>query len=136
MIRVVLDTNVLVSGIFWSGAPSHILEAWHDCKIKLVTSPDILQEYSRVTQAISRKYKNIDISRIIELVTILSDVYQPVKLDSAISRDPDDDKFIACALSAGCHIIVSGDKDLLDVGSYGEVKILSPSDFLKAYNLV
>ena len=48
MIRAIIDTNVLMSGIFWSGSPAKILDAWQQKKLKMVISPDILDEYTRV----------------------------------------------------------------------------------------
>lgn len=54
--RIVLDTNVFVSGIFFSGPPSRILEAWRDGKIELAISPDILSEYQRVGNELSKQF--------------------------------------------------------------------------------
>jgi len=54
-------------------------------------------------------------------------------LEAAVSRDPDDDKFLACALGASCNFIVSGDKDLLDISGYADVDVLKPADFVKKY---
>jgi putative PIN family toxin of toxin-antitoxin system len=53
MIRIVLDTNVLMSGIFWSGFPAKILEAWQEKKLKMIISPEILDEYIRVGKILS-----------------------------------------------------------------------------------
>lgn len=80
MIGAVIDTNVFVSGIFWSGAPSRVLDAWQDGKFKLITSPDILNEYSRVAQILGKKHKNIDIMPIIKLVSLESEIHNPIKL--------------------------------------------------------
>jgi len=52
---------------------------------------------------------------------------------TGICRDPDDDKFISCAVSASAEFIVSGDRDLLDLGLYESIRIISPSDFLKKF---
>lgn len=61
MTRIVLDTNVLMSGIFWSGPPAKILSAWHEKRLQLVISPDILNEYIRVGDILSKKYTDINI---------------------------------------------------------------------------
>jgi len=118
VIRIILDTNVFVSAIFWKGEPYHILEAWQEHKIKLVFSEEILEEYIRVGTILAKKYKELDLFSMIDLLTIYGELCFPVTLETAISRDPDDDKFLACALGARCNLIVSGDKDLLDISGY------------------
>ena len=131
--RVILDTNVFVSGIFWTGAPFRILEAWQGKKIKPIFSQEILNEYNRVAHILAQKYKQKNIIEIIELLLIYGEIATPSCLKEAVSRDPDDDKFIACALGADCPIIVSGDKDLLTISGYQEINILTPAEFVKNY---
>lgn len=133
MIRVIIDTNVLMSGIFWSGAPAKILDAWQQKKLKLVISPDILDEYTRVGHILAKKYSGVDIGPIIDLITIHSELFLPQPLPAPVSRDRDDDKFISLTIAAHCKIIVSGDKDLLDINQYGGVRVIKPSDFVKQY---
>ena len=72
--RIVLDTNVFISGIFFSGPPSQILKAWKDAKIQVVLSKEILSEYQRVGEALSAKYSGIDVAPIIDLLTIYGEV--------------------------------------------------------------
>ena len=72
-------------------------------------------------------------SEFIKLITIHSNLVLPINLPEPVSSDPDDDKFIACALSAGCQLIVSGDKDLLTVSGYAGIEILKPAAFVKQY---
>jgi uncharacterized protein len=133
MIKIVLDTNVLMSGIFWSGPPSQILLAWQKDLIEIITSRDIIDEYSRVSEILSRKYKGLDVGSFINLMTINSTVVSPVNLPEPISSDPDDDKFIACALSADCKLIISGDKHLLDISGYAGIQVLKPAAFVSDY---
>ncbi|MEN9450204.1 MAG: hypothetical protein RJA83_818 [Pseudomonadota bacterium] len=68
MIKLVLDTNVFISGIFWSGTPSKILNAWHEKILKIVSSLEILDEYSRVSDILAKKYPNIDIAPFVNLM--------------------------------------------------------------------
>ena len=133
MSAVILDTNVFVSGIFWSGPPYTILDAWRKHKIKLIYSIEILEEYVRVSELLVKKYKTIDLTAFIDLVLIHGEMHSPIILQEPVSVDPDDDKFIACALGANCKIIISGDKDLLDVSGYADVEILNPAKFIKKY---
>ena len=133
MIRAVLDTNVLMSGIFWSGPPSVILQSWQMSKFKLIISPDILNEYFRVGEILSQKYPGIDVSPIIDLIAIKSELYSPIMLEQPISRDPDDEKFIATCLAANCKIIISGDKDQLDISGYKDIQVFKPSYFVTTF---
>src|SRR5579872_3098211 len=128
---IIIDTNVFISGIFWSGSPYKILKAWKNRKFVLVVSQDILDEYDRVSKALSKQYPKIDLSPFVELLTINSKIYVPYKLKEKISRDSDDDKFIACALAANVKFIISGDQDLLSICEYQGINIIKPADFLK-----
>lgn len=133
MIKLILDTNVFISGIFWSGTPAKILNAWYEKKIKIVCSLEILDEYSRVSDILSKKYPSVDMAPFINLMIRDAELFTPIKLKTPVSRDPDDDKFIAVALAANCHLIVSGDNDLLSVTGYKAIEIINPSEFVKKY---
>ena len=63
--RIVLDTNVFVSGIFFTGPPYQILRAWRDRKIELVVSPEILEEYQRVSDILGRRFPEVDVGLLI-----------------------------------------------------------------------
>lgn len=133
MIRIVLDTNVLMSGIFWSGNPGKILDAWGAQKINLIFSKEILDEYIRVGQLLEKKYPNVDVAPFIDLLMLYGELHQPINLSTPISNDPDDDKFIAVAVTANCSYIVSGDVDLLSVDGIFNINILKPADFVKKF---
>jgi putative PIN family toxin of toxin-antitoxin system len=132
-LRVILDTNVLISGIFFSGPPYQILKAWHSHKIQLVISSDIYEEYRRVADLLKKKYKKIDISSILHLIDINSDIINTQDLPKPICEDPDDEKFIACALSGKVKIIVSGDKHLLKLSGFNDIMIIKPYEFVDKY---
>jgi len=74
VIKIVLDTNVLMSAVYWGGYPGQVLDTWHEGGIKLVISSDIINEYSRIGDSLSKKYPGTDISRLIELITIKSEL--------------------------------------------------------------
>lgn len=131
--RVILDTNVFISGIFFTGPPYQILKAWHDGKLKLVISPDIIEEYQRVGTALAKKFPSIDLRQILELVTIKAEMVHDHCLPEPVCVDPDDDKFLACALESKSKIIVSGDKHLLDVSGFREIRVLKPRKFTDEY---
>jgi putative PIN family toxin of toxin-antitoxin system len=127
---IVLDTNVLVSGIFWSGPPSKILRLWEARKFKLATSLEIIEEYRRIGQELGRRRPGTNIDAIIDLIAFHSEVYEIELPSPSICRDPDDDKFLACALAAKAKHIVTGDKALLELDGYGGLKILKPGPFM------
>tara|TARA_B100000508_G_scaffold120707_1_gene101973 strand:- start:721 stop:1122 length:402 start_codon:yes stop_codon:yes gene_type:complete len=130
--NIVLDTNVFVSGIFWSGAPAKVVNAWLSGDISLVMTADILNEYVRIAEKLGSKYQ-INFEPFINFLTIYSDFYDPISLSEQVSRDFDDDKFIAAAIASGCKIIVSGDGDLLYISGYAGISVLKPSTFVKKF---
>ena len=133
MRKIVLDTNVFMSGIFWSGHPAKILDAWQERKLDIVLSLEILDEYIRIGKALSKKYPGVDVNPFIDMVALHGKLFSPVELLKPVSRDPNDDMFIAVAISSNTKIIVSGDKDLLDVDGYSKIKIIRPRKFVEDF---
>ncbi len=131
--RVILDTNVLISGVFFSGPPYQILRAWRDGKLKLVISPEIFEEYERVGEELSKKNPSVDIQSFLNLVTVNAVIVPEQTLPEQVSDDPDDDKFLACALSSKTKKIISGDKHLLKVIGFRGIEVLKPRQFLDRY---
>jgi putative PIN family toxin of toxin-antitoxin system len=131
--RIILDTNVFISGIFFKGPPSQILKAWEMQNLQIVLCQQILDEYQRVADELSSKYPLVNITPVIELLTVFGQFADTSDIDLSICEDPDDDKFIECAIAGKCNIIVSGDRHLLKLGEYKGVKILKPRDFVEEY---
>ena len=131
--RIIVDTNVFISGIFFSGPPYEILRAWKNNKIQIVVSPEILEEYYRVSEELNSKFNQINIEEFIELLTIEAELISTPITSVKICDDPDDDKFIACAIAAKVKTIVSGDKHLLQVAGYNKIEILKPRLFFEKY---
>lgn len=131
--KIILDTNVFVSGVFFSGPPYRILKAWRNGILTLVISEEIFEEYQRVGEILGEKYPAIDLQPILKLVRANAQIY-PVKcLPESVADDPDDDKFIACAVACKSKIIVSGDKHLLRVNGFREIEIIRPREFVDTY---
>jgi putative PIN family toxin of toxin-antitoxin system len=130
-VRVIIDTNVLVSGIFFAGLPGRILHLWKNGQIQLVASSEIFHEYAEIIRRLGKKFPGIEITDIIDLLAVELELVRVRKLKESICRDPDDDKFIACALTAKVKIVITGDKDLLDLTYYKTVRFISPSQFLR-----
>ena len=131
--RVIIDTNVLVSGIFWQGVPARILEAWVERRFRLVVSTSILEEYQAVIHQLEKKYPSVTVSRtILQAVGLYADIVEPVKLAEQVCTDPNDDKFLAAALSGNVDCIVTGDAALLKTDGYKGIRVAKPSSFLLA----
>lgn len=133
--RVILDTNVFVSGVFFSGPPFRILEAWRDRRLQLIASQEILEEYQRVGETLAEQFPGVNLQPIIDLVTTNAEIFPNQVLPESVCEDPDDDKFLACALISRCKMIVSGDRHLLKVSGFRGIKVVKPRQFISEYLL-
>lgn len=127
--RIVVDTNVIASAIFFGGKPYQLLRYIMEERVDVVASKAIVDEYEEIVLRLKQKYPSIGTR--IPLQELLSR-FEIIRVSSDIrlSRDPDDDKFISCAVDGECLYIVSGDCDLLSIGSYADIEILTVADFL------
>lgn len=128
--KIVLDTNVFISGIFFSGPPAQILKAWNDQKFQIVISKEILSEYQRVAHELSNKFSAVDIVPIIELLTIYGEIVETEGVSVTVCEDPDDNMFLECAIASNSKIIVSGDKHLLRISGYRGIDVVKPRNFI------
>ena len=127
--RIVVDTNVIASAIFFGGKPYQLLHYIMEGRVDVVASKEIVDEYEEIVLRLKQKYPRIDTR--IPLQELLSK-FEIIRVSSDIqaSRDPDDNKFISCAVDGKCLYIVSGDDDLLSVGNYRDLEILTVAEFL------
>jgi putative PIN family toxin of toxin-antitoxin system len=131
VIRAVLDTIALISALLFPGLPSRLVPAWQEGDFLPVVSPPILDEYLRALAYPKFRLTAEEISGLLEeaflpFIETVRVKGTPFKLRS----DPDDAKFIECALAAEVPWIVSGDTDLLDVGCVQSVQIVTVRRFL------
>ena len=131
--KIVLDTNVLISGIYFSGPPGRILEAWCSRKLQLAVSIEILEEYLNVAERLANRYGGVEYEGILGLIVQNAQLVQSTDLPEPVSEDPDDDKFLACALASSTRIIVSGDSDLLKISGYADIRVLTPKRFISEF---
>ena len=131
--KIVLDTNVFISGIFFHGPPAEILEAWKKSKFQIVLSKEIIEEYQRVAESLADKFPGIDISSIIDLIAIHAEIIDTEGIEVFECEDPDDNKFIECAIASKAKLIVSGDKHLLKISGYKNIAVHKPRDFADLY---
>ena len=134
MLKVVLDTNVIVSGVIsQAGQPSRLLGAFEEGKFQLLISREILKEIAEVlTRPKIRKY-GITPEKIEKILrTLLKySLITPGKFKAAFPRDPADEIFLACAEEGQADYLVTGDSALLRLGSYKDCRIISISAFLE-----
>jgi len=131
--KVVIDTNIFVSS-FFGGNPRRIIDLWKTEKITLCLSKEILDEYIEVLQRIGLQ----DEDGLGELLSLFKRGFNMLFTTKTpkvkvVKDDPDDDKFIECALALKAEVIVTGDKAIEAVGEYIGIKILTPQRFLKNY---
>jgi putative PIN family toxin of toxin-antitoxin system len=131
--KVVLDTNVVISGIFFSGNPARILQAWADGRFELVASVDILTEYHRVAERLSQQFPTIEIMPILDLITRETRIVDAATVSDSACDDPDDLKFLACALAGDVDLIVTGDRELLRASGFQGIKVVTPGEFVRRY---
>jgi len=132
--KLVLDTNVLVSGIFWNGQPARILELWTEGVFDLIVSYEILDEYKRILRKIGIKYASNDLAESwIEFISQNAILVDSPEIFKGC-RDPHDNKFIDCAIASRAKIIISGDEDLLSIKKVGNIIVVDcrkALDYLK-----
>ena len=127
-----IDTNVYISAIFWGGKPRQIVDMGRDGHISIFTSLDIEKEIAD-RLVVKFHLAEDEVHRIMLDFGTFTIPIKPTKKISFIRTDPDDDKFLACALASGTKIVCSGDKDLLKVSGYKGVTVLKPRVFLERY---
>ena len=129
--RVVLDVNVVVSGVFWDGPPHTILKAALLGKTTLLVSAPILTEYRAVLERVAGRAGADIVTKWNRILTEIGKMVEPQEL-GGICRDPDDEKYLEAAVDGRAQALVSGDKDLLVLKDIHGIPILPPRAFLPA----
>ena len=133
MIKVVADTNVFVSS-FFGGNPRKIVDLWKSGQLTLCLSRPIIDEYIEVLQRLGLKNER-ELSELLSLFAHGFHVLFSAKTPKLhlVEKDPDDDKFIECAVALKADFIISGDKALITIQDYMGIRIVSPKEFLDNY---
>ena len=131
--RVVIDTNIFVSS-FFGGNPRKIIDLWKSGKITLCLSGAVLDEYIDVLRRIGLREED----ELEELLSLFSRGFNIVFTTKTpkirlIKNDPDDDKFIECAVALKAHAVITGDRELLAIREYMGIGIFTPRKFLERY---
>lgn len=132
-VRAVADTNTVVSAFLWGGLPAQVLAAAREGRISLYTSPSVLAELEDVLKRAKFSARIAQVSSSVDqlisgyralVTTVLPTVIEPTV------RDSDDDQVLACALSAHAVLIITRDRDLLELGTFRDIAILAAREAL------
>ncbi len=132
--KIVVDTNVMISGIFFGGFPQKVLRAIVANEITACATTEIIDEHEEIVERmLQKKQGHLN-------ATILTPVLQNLELIETksivdICQDPDDNKFLGCAKDAKALYVVSGDADLLVLKNYEDIDIITAKEFCQRYNL-
>lgn len=127
--RIVIDTNVLLSALLWHGTPHTLFKQVRSGTVELVLSQTLLEEFSEVitrqkfAAIIQRTTRTPE--RILHELQALAEMVVAPPLPQPVCRDPDDDAVLACALAAQADLIVSGDADLLVLEQFQGIRIVT-----------
>jgi len=136
--RIVLDTNIWISGLLWRGLPWKLLRLAETGQVEICMAPSMLEELERVLtyERLQPRLRQLGLSPE-ELAAYVMDVVMlfelpPLSQDvPLVIVDPDDDVFIQCALAAEARYIISGDSHLLDLKQYAHICILKIREFFE-----
>jgi putative PIN family toxin of toxin-antitoxin system len=135
-IRAVLDTNVLISGLIVAqGPPCQILDAWLESLFTLVTSLYLVEElvhvlsYPRITERL--RLDESELAAVLDALLSRAEVTSGRFRMPGVTRDPKDDSVVACAKEGEADYIVSGDQDLLVLGEYEGIQVVTPRQFVE-----
>ncbi len=134
--RVVLDTNILVSTLLFTGTVSELVPLWQKGAITVLLSREILEEYLRVLACPKFQLSEGEIKGLVEeeLLPFVQIIKPGIRVH-VIKRNPSDNKFLECAVSGKANTVISGDKVLLAIQHYRRVRTQTPSQFLKSFYL-
>ena len=135
MIRVVLDTNTVISALLFSGTASPLVPLWQSRRITALVSRKILEEYLRVLAYPKFRLSDREIRVLIEeeVLPFVETIRVRRRL-AVVRRDPEDDKFLECAVAGRARYLVTGDRDLRELDPFQGITILTVGDFLERMN--
>ena len=133
--RAIIDTNVFIAGLLWRGSPHVLLEHARAGTLAVISSSTLIAELEdvlgRAKFAAILSKTSTSLERTIAEVRQLAELIDPPPLERPVCRDSTDDHVLALALSANADMVVSGDDDLLVLGSFANIPIVTPADAVK-----
>jgi putative PIN family toxin of toxin-antitoxin system len=137
-VRVVPDTNVYISALLWNGISHRLLRLAEAGELAFITTPAVMEELREVLGRPEFRFRlaalDTSVAELMESLLSVVEVIQDLPIESVVERDPDDDKIVGCALAAQAEWIVSGDDHLLSLQRYKGVSMVTPRQFLNAWN--
>lgn len=130
--KIVIDTNIVISAAFFGGIPRKVIDLVIKGNVIACTNVEILAEYEETTLDMAVKKKGHINQEVFNRFMNNVEIIDAVAVVN-VCRDPDDNKFIACAVDAKAIYIVSGDKDLLTVKNYDAIEIVTAAEFYERY---
>lgn len=94
--KVILDTNVLISGVFFGGPPRAVLDAWAEGRFELLVSPSIFDEYVRTCDRLATSHQGLEYHSVLATIIGRGHLVPDAAASASITDDPDDDKFMLC----------------------------------------
>ena len=135
VMRIVADTNTVLSGLLWQRPPRRLLDLARQRALTLCTSATLLAELAEVIVRDKFAHRvlaaGLSATELVQDYERLAEIVEPQPLPVPVCRDPDDDHVLACALAAQAQLIVTRDKDLLDLREYQGIPILASADALQ-----
>ena len=128
--RVVLDTNIFISAILYGGNPRKVVELAIFEDVEVYISLQLVDELRRVLRD-KFTLGSVEIDKIISEIKDFAEIVTPRVTLQVVEKDPPDDRVLECAVAAKADFIISGDKHLLDLGNFREIKIVGPAEFLE-----
>jgi len=129
-VKIVCDTNILVSGFMYSGNEREIIRKISLGEVINFTSKELLLEFASVIKRKKFKLNKDEQRRILKFLIEISEIVEPTKTINIIKEDPADNRVIEVALESRSRYIISGDKHLLNLRKYKNIKILSAREFI------
>ena len=131
-IRIVADTNIFISGIFWVGNfSSQVIELWRRGKIELVTSLPIVEEIVRNLRGFKIRMNEESVKEWEQIILENAILVEPLEKIEAIKDDPTDNKFLEASIAGNAEYIITRDRHLLKLKEHNGIKIMTPEEFLK-----
>jgi putative PIN family toxin of toxin-antitoxin system len=132
-VNLVVDTNVLMSAIYFGGLPKLVFDGILRGAWRMVITPEILREYRRIASDLGSKFPGIQALPVVDVLAAHALVLPGRRVSTPICSDPADDMFLLCAVDGGASAVVTGDRALLRVGTYEGVSVLTVRQWIERH---
>lgn len=127
--KIVLDTNIFISGIHWNGPSEKVIRSWLEKKFILISSVPIIEELVRILQSFKKPLTPEEIEWWKNLICDFSIIVEPTERLDLVKAHPDDNKFFEAAVAGDAQYIITQDHHLLRICDFQGIRVLSPEEF-------